>query len=333
MDRPDPQPQYALEHIGKIRPGSAKEAAIMRFSEGKAYYQQKRYDLSEICWRQALELDPIVPEAGWALLDLLDLEGRVEEAHQLGMQLHEVEPDAQDRRRMLLEMIRLDVEKVAPGSVVQVFKPVWEEHQDSLPLALLLGSALVHNSQAEEGIEVLQDALRRHPDSVEAWDGWLTGLDEGHQPELLQRGFGQLPLGMVNNPRFAKHEGSIAQNARDWPRAVAAYQRAHALEPFNGSVLYRLRIALRGAGNSAEFARVDRLLTTYQTAFKHLITVYQEARALPTLSPALQNDLYHRLAVVREQMGRFDEVRAWHRLILRDFPNDARSLAALARLK
>jgi hypothetical protein len=32
-------------------------------------------------------------------------------------------------------------------------------------------------------------------------------------------------------------------------------------------------------------------------------------------------------------MGRFDEARAWHRLVLRDVPNDPLSLAALARLK
>jgi hypothetical protein len=32
-------------------------------------------------------------------------------------------------------------------------------------------------------------------------------------------------------------------------------------------------------------------------------------------------------------MGRFDEARAWHRLVLRDVPHDALSLDALARLK
>ncbi len=35
---------------------------------------------------------------------------------------------------------------------------------------------------------------------------------------------------------------------------------------------------------------------------------------------------------IREQMGWFDEARAWHRLVLRDVPDDALSLAALARL-
>ena len=48
---------------------------------------------------------------------------------------------------------------------------------------------------------------------------------------------------------------------------------------------------------------------------------------------APHTDLYHRLADLREKLGRFDEARAWHRLVLRDVPDDALSLAALERLK
>ena len=43
--------------------------------------------------------------------------------------------------------------------------------------------------------------------------------------------------------------------------------------------------------------------------------------------------LYQRLADLREKMGRLDEAQAWHRLVLRDSPDDAVSLAALKRLK
>ena len=44
-------------------------------------------------------------------------------------------------------------------------------------------------------------------------------------------------------------------------------------------------------------------------------------------------ELYQFLAELREKMGRFDEARAWHRLVLRDLPENAVSLAALDRLK
>jgi len=333
MDRPDPQPQSALDHLGRIRASTPRDAAVVRFSVGKAHYQQKRYDLAETCWKESLELDPTVPEAGWALIDLLDFQGRAEEARRLGVQLVEVEPDPRDRVRLLLGMSRLDIEKVAPGSVVQVFEPVWRQHPGHLPLALAVGLALVHNSQSAEGIEVLLDALQRHPDSAEAWDGWLTGLDDGYQPDLLRQEFDRLPRNLAADPQFAKHEGKVAQVARDWPRAVKAYRRASSFEPFNGVVLYRLRMALRAAGETAELPRSDQLITVYQNAFKQMRQVYIEAFAIKTLGLEPRTELYHRLAELREQMGRFDEARAWHRLVLRDVPDNVLSLAALARLK
>ena len=61
--------------------------------------------------------------------------------------------------------------------------------------------------------------------------------------------------------------------------------------------------------------------------------LYYEAIAMPTLGVVSQPDLYHRLADLRERMGRRDEARGWHLLVLRDRPGDAVSLAALERLK
>ena len=55
--------------------------------------------------------------------------------------------------------------------------------------------------------------------------------------------------------------------------------------------------------------------------------------AIKTLGLKPYPRLYQRLADLREKMGRLDEARAWHRLVVRDFPDDALSLAALERLK
>jgi hypothetical protein len=92
-------------------------------------------------------------------------------------------------------------------------------------------------------------------------------------------------------------------------------------------------MALRGAGDTTEFARIDQLLTTYQTAYGKLLALYNEARSVSTLGLMPHPDLCRRLAMLREQMGRLDEARTWHRLVLRDTPDDPVSLAALARLK
>jgi hypothetical protein len=86
-------------------------------------------------------------------------------------------------------------------------------------------------------------------------------------------------------------------------------------------------------GETAELERADLLLAAYRNASEQMRPAYLEARAIQTLGLVPHTELYHRLAELREQMGRLDEARAWHQLVLRDVPEDSRSLAALARPK
>jgi tetratricopeptide (TPR) repeat protein len=351
------RPERALEHLRLIRPDSAQQAALIKFFEGKAHYQQQRYDLAEASWTEALKLEPTVPEAGWALVDLLDKESRPEEAHRLGMKLHEVEPDPRDRVRILLEMSRLDVEAVDPMSQVPLFEPIVQEHPENLPLSITVGLALTRVNRSDEGLKLLGEAVRRHPGAPEAWDAWFTGLYNASDAEKLAAEFAKLPKELAEDPRFAKHEGMIAQNARDWPRAVRAYRRAFEFEPFNQGVCYRYRFVLRQAGETTEHERVDRFYKNYQSAYGQMRRsyygkeqgndrelpetkdasdrrgVYYEVLEVKTLGLQPHPELYQRLADLREKMGRFDEARAWHCLVLRDLPDNALSLAALKRLK
>ena len=108
----------------------------------------------------------------------------------------------------------MDIDQVSPGSQVLLFGPLAREHPENLPLALTLGQALVRDSRGAEGIEVLEAALRRHPDSPEAWDAWLAGLYGAFQFDRLAEEFARLPRSMADDPRFAEHEGMVAQNAR-----------------------------------------------------------------------------------------------------------------------
>ncbi len=78
---------------------------------------------------------------------------------------------------------------------------------------------------------------------------------------------------------------------------------------------------------------MDATLTTFQTAFKAMRAAYNKAKETRTLGIEPHPELYQEIATLREQLGRYDEARAWHRLVLRDNPDDALSLAALARLK
>ena len=53
-----------------------------------------------------------------------------------------------------------------------------------------------------KGIRVLHDALRRHPDSPEAWDAWLTGLSLTPDVDRLNEEFARLPKATRRRPSF-----------------------------------------------------------------------------------------------------------------------------------
>ncbi len=214
-----------------------------------------------------------------------------------------------------------------------LFGPLASEHPENLQLALTVGLALVRDSRGAEGVKVLEAALGRFPESADAWDAWLTGLNGAYQLRRLAEELARLPRALADDPRFAVHEGTVAQDRGDWPRAIRAFRRAAAYEPYNGTLTYRLRAALRHAGDRAELERVDRWYVAFEDAFRRARAVYNEALAIPTLGTAPHPELYHRLADLRERMGRPDEARAWHALVLRDDPRDPVSLSALERLR
>jgi hypothetical protein len=54
-------------------------------------------------------------------------------------------------------------------------------------------------------------------------NGCLTGSDEGHQPDQFLREFAYLPQSLSADPRFAKHQGKVAQNGP--PSSLAALAR------------------------------------------------------------------------------------------------------------
>jgi hypothetical protein len=70
-----------------------------------------------------------------------------------------------------------------------------------------------------------------------------------------------------------------------------------------------------------------------QEAREQVLSLYEEANAVKDLGATPHPDLYHRIADLREQMGRADEALAWHRLVLRDRPEDPVSRLAVARLE
>ena len=334
VDRPSPGPgRVALEHLARVRPRNREMAVLLQLNRGKALYRLLRLEEAEAAWREALRLDPATAEAGWSLLDLYYLQGREDEARRLALRLFEAEPDPHDRVQLLLELVRQDARPPAPGSLVKWFTPVVREHPDDLRSTLAMGLALVRDSRLEAGVDLLREAVRRHPDRPEAWDALLVGLDESGQVDAMTEVLDGLPPALAVAPLLAKHRARVAQERRDWAEAMRQYRRARQAEPFNRTVEYRLSRALRHAGDAAEADQVERRVRVRDRAIQEVRPLYDEANETPGLGTTPHADLYRRLADVRERMQLLDEARAWYRLALHDDPQDAVSRAALARLR
>jgi tetratricopeptide (TPR) repeat protein len=333
LDRPDPQPDRALALLAPFRSADPVVAAGARLAEGKAAFALLDCARAESCWLEALRLDPRVPEAAWALLELYYLEGRWEEARRLALRQHEIEPDPHDRVQFLLELVRQDAEPPEPGSLAARFGPVVRAHPDDRRALLALGLALVRNSQADAGLALLDDGTRRWPESRDAWDALLTGLDAAGQPERLAAAWDRVPRQCRDDDRLARHAAHAAWSRLDWAGAARAYRRAWDARPDDLTSAYRLARALRALGQHEQAAPSDRFVREAQAAQAETLDLYKQADATQDLGLRPHVRLSQRLADNRQCLGRLDEARAWHRLVLRDRPDDLYSRTALERLQ
>lgn len=333
LDREDQKPELALSHLARIATADRGTLAIVRLNEGKAYSTLGRNDRAESAWQEALRLEPRVPEAGWDLLGLYYVQGRRQDSHRLAMSLYPVEPDPRDCAQLLLELIRQDAQPIGADSIIKTFEQQVRDHPEDFHTAIAVGLALIRNSRPDEGLPILRAGVESHGGDADAWDALLRGLDEARRPDELSGTLAKVPAGLAADPRFDRHRGAIAQERRDWPAAADAYLRAWRSDPSDFQVLYRLSRALQAAGRADEARGFDQKVRAAQEARDQVLPLYEEADAVKTLGTAPHVELCHRLADLRERMGRLDEALAWHGLVLRDRPDDPTSRAAVARLR
>jgi tetratricopeptide (TPR) repeat protein len=333
LDRDDQKPQLALDHLARIKARDRGTRATVLLNEGKAYSALGQNDRAEGSWKEALRLEPRIPEAGWALLSLYYVQGRREEAHRLSLELHAIEPDPRDRVRLLLELVRQDARPITLERLIDRLEPIVQGRPEDLRSAIALGLALIRNSRVDEGLPILKRVVDRAAGDADAWDAWLLGLDEARQFDELAVALARLPSAMARDPRFERFRGILAQQRQDWPAAADAYLRAWRTDPSDAQVLYRLSRALRAAGRADQADSFDLKVRAAKEARDQILSLYEEAEADKTLGVAPHPALYHRLADLRERMGRNDEALAWHRLVLRDQLDEPTSRAAVARLQ
>jgi tetratricopeptide (TPR) repeat protein len=332
LARADQKPELALLHLRKVHIRDKAHSAIVRLNEGKAYSALGRYPLAERAWREALRIDPAVPEAGWALLGLYYVQGRREDAHRLAMRLFDSEPDPRDRAQLLLELLRQDALGLVVETLVPTLEPIVLEHPDDYHTAIALALAYVRTSRPEDGLSILRQLAERFPESADVRDALCCGLDEASRHDELSETVKNLPVGMATDARFDKYKGAVAQSLREWDRAVELYERSWNADPSEFRVLYRLCQVLRLAGRVQEQVSLEPLRRANDKAREEALALYRKANAVSTLGTEPHPELYQNLAALRGSMGRLDEALAWHKLVLRDDPQNAISRTAIESL-
>ena len=181
-------------------------------------------------------------------------------------------------------------------------------------------------------MSILRKLTEHAPRDALAWDALLSGLDESFRFDELAQELARLPTSLAADARFERYRGSVAQSKQKWSEAAAAYRRALTAEPSDAQVLHRLCQALRVGGCVDEANALEPRRRALETARHRASSLYEEANAVSTLGTKPHTDLYHRLASLREQMGRRDEAVEWHKLVLEHEPDEPVSRSALERL-
>ena len=248
------------------------------------------------------------------------------------MALFDVEPDPRDRVQLLLELVRQDAQPLGPDSIVKTLEPIVRANPEDLHTAIALGLALIRNSRIEEGLAILLDAVE-HARRCGCLGRLLLGLDEAVSSTSWP-----MRSQASGRPRGRPAVRSVSGRGRPGASGLAGGRRR--LSPglagrpvrLPGPLSAQPRAQGRRAG-SEEAEAFDLKVRAANEAREQILPLYEEANADKTLGIAPHPELYHRLADLRERMGRHDEALAWHRLVLRDQPDDPASRAAVARLR
>jgi len=314
---PDPKPaRAALGYLARVGSRNPKLAALSGLWRGKAQRHLGLLEEAEESWLEALRLDPTVPEAGWLLLQEYYLQGRAEEARELAVRLHEIEPDGRDRVLLLLEPLRQDVMPPAPASLVLWFEPITSQSPGDVRANIALGLALVRSSAVDRGLSLLRKVVEIHPGREEAWEALQRGLDESGDIEELSKTLASLPDRFSTASWTFRYKARVEEERGDWAAATGNYRRALGASPADSRLGYRLARSLRRTGEQAEADRLDREHQAREALNLEARALYEAAIADQSLGTTPQPELFGKLASLRERMGYQEQSRAWKRLAM-----------------
>jgi hypothetical protein len=218
---------------------------------------------------------------------------------------------------LLLELLREDAIKPSAESLARLLTKPAEADPNDVQVHLALARSLARASDPRRGIEVLEQLVARLPESLEARAGYLELLETGGTSDDLARleaVWSRLPAEQAADPVLARVCARRAQRRGDWVEAARAYFVAWKREIENLESAYQFAQAARRADleSAEEWMRVVAAARTAAGAARGL---YDEANGRPELGQRPDIELFKRIAKQREETFRFDECRAWLRLI------------------
>ncbi len=320
-----------LDRLRRLQTEDRSVRAQVSFLEGVVCDRLKRLADAEAAWKQALSLDK-TSEAGWRLLGLYESLDRAEDRRALALRLCKTHPSKADKRLALVELVRVDVHRPAAAGIIAALAPIVEKYPLDPVVLMALGQALAREGKADEGVRRLQEAVSAYPESSEAWEALLNALEDAGRVEDLTKTLSLAPRDVLPDAGRARYEGWLAQMRGDWSNAVAAYRRACQSRPDDAKLLFRRSRVTRLAGDRDEADRLEQSVRDVEAAGKQLRALYeQHERELRDDEP--HPALFQEVAGLKERLGRREEARNWHALVLLDRPDDPLSRAAFERLR
>ena len=238
--------------LARAVPDDSADAADVRLWEGVALWKLDRWQAAEDAWMRALGINPEVPEAGWRLLLVYFYEQRFDEAEQLALKLYPIEPDAGDRTRLLLELIRQDSERVGPEATVMTLEPVLVHEPENFHALRVIGLSYVQLGRTSDGADWIERARRLRPDDLDGWFTWVWYLFETGKMEKLAAAWDEMPAAAREQTRFLRYQGMWAEATGDSAAAERAYRSALEHDPADRKAHYQLARLLRADGKETD---------------------------------------------------------------------------------
>jgi tetratricopeptide (TPR) repeat protein len=260
--------------------------AEARFLEGRSLWKLNRWQAAEARWNRALELDPRVPQAGFHLLKFYYVEQRLPESRELALKLYEVEPEPRDRTLLLLELLRIDHERLTPAETVLMLEPVIALEPQNYHALRAVGFSYVELNRVADGLALIERAIQLDPAASDNWFALASSLDMGGNSQRFGELWKNIPEAAREEPRMLRLHGHWAESLGEFAEAERDYRRVLEADPADGKTHYALARLLRRRGAVAEANEHERISIEIDAVRERLMACYADATRLNYDPPA-----------------------------------------------